>query len=106
MLRLIKYPAAILAGLLMITPKVFGSEEPGREQLEDLIVTAQKVEEDAMKIPVSVSVFSAKRLEDAGIGNVLEMTWFAPNVYMKKSTSENMITIRSQCWIFMTVSPV
>jgi len=94
MLRLIKYPAAILAGLLMITPTVFGSEVPGREQLEDLIVTAQKVEEDAMKIPVSVSVFSAKRLEDAGIGNVLEMTRLAPNVYMKKSTSENMITIR------------
>ncbi len=94
MLRSIKYPAGILAGLLMITAPVFGSELSDREQLETLIVTAQKIEEDALKIPVSVSVFSSQRLENAGIGNCLEMTRFAPNVYMKKSTSENMITIR------------
>ncbi len=62
--------------------------------LDPVIVSARKTEEDVQKIPVSATVMSGALLEDAGIENTMELTRFAPNVYMRKSTSENVITMR------------
>ena len=94
MMSLIKYTAGILACLMMASPAISESEVKDIQSMSNIIVTAQKVEEDALKIPMSVSVFSDQHIEDAMIDNSLEMTRFSPNVYMKKSTSENMISIR------------
>lgn len=88
------FATVVFTGLILVAA-AFAADAPPEDQTRDpLIVTAQKVEEDAMKIPVSISVFTDTLLEDANIDNVLEMTRFTPNVYMKKSTSENMISIR------------
>jgi len=62
--------------------------------LERVYVSARKTEEDVQKIPMSATVMSGFFLEEAGIDNTMELTRFAPNVYMKKSTSENVITMR------------
>ena len=62
--------------------------------LETVIVSARKTEEDVQKVPMSATVLSSELLDEAGIENTLELTRFAPNVYMKKSTSENVITMR------------
>ena len=63
-------------------------------ELETMTVTAQKREENVQDVPVSMSVFSDIQLEDAGIDNVLEITRFTPNVFMKQNVSENMLIIR------------
>lgn len=71
-----------------------GEKTDEEYKLEPTTVTAQKREENVQDVPASITVFSDIELEDAGIENTLELTRFTPNVYMKKSTSENMISIR------------
>lgn len=63
-------------------------------KLETLTVTARKTEEDVQKIPVSAGIASGMLLEDANIDDIKELIDFIPNVYLKKSTSENVITMR------------
>ncbi len=63
-------------------------------QIETVIVTANKTEEDLQKIPVSATVVSGTMLDDAKIDDTNELTRFVPNVYMKRSTSENVISMR------------
>ena len=71
-------------------------EENANEEykLETMTVTSQKREENVQDVPMGVSVFSGVQIEDAGIENTLELTRFAPNVYMRKSTNENVVVIR------------
>ncbi len=63
-------------------------------QLETVTVTAQKKEEDVSKIPMAISAFSELQIEDAGVDNTIELMRFSPNVFMKKSTIENIVLIR------------
>ena len=74
-----------------ITPKKEVREEYG---IGTMTVTAQKREENVQDVPISMDVFTGMELEDAGIDNVLEMTRFSPNVFMKQNVSENMLIIR------------
>lgn len=63
-------------------------------RLDVVTVTARKTEENVRKIPVSATVISGTAIEDAGIHDMQELTRFAPNVHMTKSTSENVISMR------------
>jgi iron complex outermembrane receptor protein len=74
-----------------ITPKKEFREEYG---IGTMTVTAQKREENVQDVPISMDVFTGMELEDTGIDNVLEMTRFSPNVFMKQNASENMLIIR------------
>jgi iron complex outermembrane receptor protein len=74
------------------------SEEQARKalELETMTVTARKKEENVQDVPMSISVFSDIQLEDAGIGNIFELTRFTPNMFMK-NTFENEVIIRGIC---------
>jgi iron complex outermembrane receptor protein len=63
-------------------------------EIEEMVVTAQKREENVQDVPVSMSVFSDIQLEDAGIKDTLDLTRFIPNVYMQTTTVENILIIR------------
>lgn len=63
-------------------------------KIESIIVTAQKREEDVQKVPISINLFSESQLEDTGTENVLGLTQFTPNIYMKSAVPENTIIIR------------
>lgn len=62
--------------------------------LEAVIVTAQKREEDVQDVAISMDVFSGETLEDAGVMDLTELTYFSPNVYSKQNTNQNMIIMR------------
>ena len=65
-----------------------------KKLLGDVTVTAGKVESNIGELPQSITVLTGKEIEQADIRNMRELTQFTPNVYMAKSTSENMINIR------------
>jgi hypothetical protein len=77
---------------LEATPKKAEVKRPVK--MEQMVVTAQKREENVQDVPMSISVFSDIELEDAGIENTLDLTRFTPNVYMKYSTAGNIIVFR------------
>ena len=49
-------------------------------QLEEIVVTARKREENIYEIPVSVSAFSQDQLEQAGIGDFYELSKLVPGL--------------------------
>lgn len=91
LLTLLLFPGA---GVCMAETAYTESRESESYQLESVTVTARKTKEDAQKIPISTTVVSGTLLEDAHIGDTNELSRFAPNVYFKKSTSENVMIMR------------
>lgn len=64
-------------------------------QLEDVFVTAQKREELSQKIPVSLSVLSARKVQDLRLWNSNELTAVVPGLFANNSGDErNVISIR------------
>ena len=51
--------------------------------LEEIIVTAQKVEQNVLNVPVSVSVIQGALLEENGANNISDLDGIAPNVILK-----------------------
>jgi len=54
--------------------------------LEEVVVTAQKREENVQDVPIAITALSAKALESKGINNVTELSDFAPNVQMDNTS--------------------
>ena len=92
--------AALLVACLCL-PRVSGAQDADAGDndaqatlLEPVKVTAQKKEEDVQDVPISMDVFTNERIEDAGIADMQDLTYFAPNIYAKQNTNQNMVIIR------------
>ena len=90
----------LLAGLCL--PRPSGAQESPTADtddtkallLEPVTVTAQKKEENVQDVPISMDVFANEQIEDAGIADMQDLTYFSPNLYAKQNTNQNMIIIR------------
>ena len=63
-------------------------------EIEQMVVTAQKRQENVQEVPMSISVFSDIQIEDAGIRDTIDLTRFTPNMLMKQNITANLIIIR------------
>ena len=70
---------AILASFLFLNFFTF-AQESANEDVEEVIVTAQKKEERYVDVPVSVTTVSGEQLEIARVGYVQELVAAAPSV--------------------------
>ena len=78
-----------------ITGKTVSQEAPAQGQkIAGVVVTAQKREESVQEVPISMSVLTSSDIEEAGIFDVTDLTYFTPNVYSKQNTNQNMLIIR------------
>lgn len=57
-----------------------------QDQLEEVVVTAQKRTENIQEVPIAVSAFGAAQLEQRGIVNVSQLSNLAPNVNLDAGT--------------------
>ncbi len=83
-----------LARVIAITAALSGADVALAQQnqsiaLEEVIVTAQKREQNLQEVPVAVTAFSADALENAGVQDVTELQKTAPNVTMQVSRGTN-----------------
>lgn len=62
--------------------------------LEEITVTAQKREESALEVPVTVDVFTAKDIEETGALNLADMQDFIPGFEVGSNPTQASITIR------------
>ncbi len=69
------YVVAALAAALFAGP-VLAQEDA----LEEIVVTAQKREQNVQKVPIAISAFTAETLQSKAIGDIGALTRFAPNV--------------------------
>jgi len=70
------------------------TEEGDVQQMEEVVVTAQKREKNPQDVPVSMDVFYNVRLEDATIRSTDELIKLSPNVFVRKTHIENALVIR------------
>lgn len=61
-------------------------------QLDNVVVTAQKKEEQLQKIPVSISALSAKEVKEYRLWNAKDITAVVPNLYSANSGDERNVT--------------
>ncbi|MBU3069762.1 TonB-dependent receptor [Aestuariicella sp. G3-2] len=82
-----------LAGVIAVAVALSGSNavlaSDKKIALEEVIVTAQKREQNMQEVPVAVTAFSADDLNNAGVQDVTEIQKSAPNVTMQVSRGTN-----------------
>ncbi len=57
-------------------------EAPAIKALEEVVVTARRVEENAQKVPVVVTAINAQALQEQAVTNTTEVQFHAPSVQM------------------------
>lgn len=72
-------PMSLLVLAAVCSPQVLAAEN---DELEQITVTAQKVEENVLEVPVSVSVVQGELLEENGATNITDLNGIAPNVIL------------------------
>jgi iron complex outermembrane receptor protein len=70
--------------LLLASQTVQAAE--GVPAIEEVVVTAQKREENLQDVPIAITALSAKALESKAVQNVTELSDFAPNVQMDNTS--------------------
>ena len=70
------------------------ADNPSEPTLTEIIVTAQKREQNIQDVPVSVIAVSAQQLQDAGVKDIKDLQVLAPDVTVTSTTSENVTTAR------------
>ncbi len=87
----------IVTGLFYsLIGNAYGEEAIQRKsgELDEIIVTAQKSEENKQNVPISIDAFSDIACEDSGISNTYDMLRFSPNAFMFNTMHYKDIIIR------------
>ena len=82
---------AIAASFIFISFSVIA--EP---TLEEVVVSARKVDENLQDVPIAMSVFTSSDIEDAGIQRPEDFIALTPNVVMANTVNvgDTLVTIR------------
>jgi iron complex outermembrane receptor protein len=70
------------------------AQQANSPALSEIIVTAQKRQENIQDVPVSVMAVSAQQLKDAGVTDIKSLQVLTPGVTVTSTTSENVTTAR------------
>lgn len=63
-------------------------------QLEEIVVTAQKRSESLAEVPISISVVTGTQIEDQGLANLEALSFSIPNLKISQTSIANRIAIR------------
>lgn len=68
------------------------AQEGQRVSLEEVIVTAQKREENLQEVPLSISAIGAQELDNRGIESLADLNAVAPNVMVRQNPGARLIS--------------
>jgi iron complex outermembrane receptor protein len=57
--------------------------------IEEIVVTAQKRQQQALDVPISLSAYSAQRLEDLGVQDFADLALFTPGFEVQEQSANN-----------------
>lgn len=92
----LKFQAHLLvaASVLSVTPVAQAADAVAATadasiELSEIVVTAERREEQANKTPVTIDAFSGEQLKDAGAATVRDMAFYTPSLSIKMPLGEN-----------------
>ena len=69
--------------------------EPSRRPIEEIIVTAQRIEEDASSVPIALNAYEETKLDDRHIVALADLQGFVPNLsYATTNVGDMTVSIR------------
>jgi iron complex outermembrane receptor protein len=83
---------AVAIAFASVTSSISGitlAQESNALTLEEIIVTAQKREQNLQDIPIAVTAYSAAEMENAGIATIIDLEKSVPNTQMRASRGTN-----------------
>jgi len=72
----------------------WAADTAGQPTLTEIIVTAQKREQNIQDVPISVIALSAQQLKDGGVTDIKNLQALTPGLTVTSTTSENVTTAR------------
>ncbi|MFT5710761.1 MAG: iron complex outermembrane receptor protein [Halioglobus sp.] len=85
-----RLPVAIaILSSCAVAPAVTWAEEVSKISLEEVIVTAQKREQNLQEVPISISSFNAFELENMGVTSIIDLEKSVPNAQFRASRATN-----------------
>jgi iron complex outermembrane receptor protein len=72
----------------------WAAEAANQPVLTEIIVTAQKREQNIQDVPISVIALSAQQLKDGGVTDIKNLQALTPGLTVTSTTSENVTTAR------------
>ena len=81
---------------LVLSSLVLGTPDAGAQELEEIVVTAQRREQALNDVPISISAFGADNIRDLGYVDVTQISNQTPNLDVKYAWGNSMpvFTIR------------
>lgn len=92
MAQLLSFRRTLISSMIISTLSI--SAISYAQELEEILVTAQKREQTLREVPISVNVLPAGLLEDYGITNIEDMADYIPNLNMTQTGIGTNIAIR------------
>ena len=83
------------ASLLAVASPAFAEEPAADGGLEDIVVTAQKREQNLQDVPVAISAIGAAKIERLNIRDTRDLSGLAPNVTIVQGTTSNSAAVIS-----------
>jgi len=84
--------AALLAALTIAAAAARAEEVPRRE-IEEIVVTAQKTEQSAQDVPISISTIDGEFMKDVGATNMQDLAPYIPNLTFSSDTDPALAQI-------------
>lgn len=91
-MRFSAYPGSILRLTHVIIVSCYVGGSFAAEQLEEIVVTAQKREERLQDVPIAITALSRAQLEVRGIEGTAALNGAAPSLYVNTSPSASTIS--------------
>jgi iron complex outermembrane recepter protein len=77
------------ASLMSFSGSVSWAQSSTRAALEEVIVTAQKREQNMQDVPIAITTYSAYELEAKGLTSIIDLEKSSPNTQMRASRGTN-----------------
>jgi len=91
-MKRIKAALAISASLFVLATPALAQDSEQGDGLGDIVVTAQKREENIQDVPIAISAVGAKFLESRGIQSIDDLGTVSPNVKFERAPSSKTIS--------------
>ena len=91
--RGLAYSSMVVVSSAMISTPAMAQSESGDLVLEEIIVTAQKREQSLQDVPIAVTAFNSRKIEELGIQSFSDYALMMPNVSFKSFGAPGGATI-------------
>ena len=81
--------------IVAVASPALAQDAEGNGSLEEIVVTAQKREQNLQDVPLAISAISAEKVEKLGISDSRDLSGLAPNVTIVQGTTSNASAVIS-----------